>query len=83
VLAVVDVNPLPSDLGVSELSGVGGFLAFHVSAAAGLAAMLTFRILLLVGEELVAAAAFLILRKETRRLFERGDHGTSDKTSQR
>ncbi len=69
VLAVVDVNPLPSDLGVSELSGVGGFLAFHVNADAGLAAMLTFRILLLISEELVAAAAFLMFREETRRLF--------------
>ncbi len=69
VLAVVDINPLPSDLGVSELSGVGGFLAFHVAAAAGLAAMLTFRILLLIGEELVAAAAFLVFHEETRRIF--------------
>ena len=69
VLAVVDINPLPSDLGVSELSGVGGFLAFHVSESAGLAAMLTFRILLLIGEELVAAAVFLLFREETRRLF--------------
>ncbi len=69
VLAVVDVNPLPSDLGVSELSGVGGFLAFHVSEDAGLAAMLTFRILLLICEELVALAAFLLFREETRRLF--------------
>jgi uncharacterized membrane protein YbhN (UPF0104 family) len=69
VLAVVDINPLPSDLGVSELTGVGGFLAFHVSAAAGLAAMLTFRILLLVSEEIVAAFAFLVFREETRRIF--------------
>lgn len=69
VLAVVDMNPLPSDLGVSELSGVGGFLAFHVSEDAGLAAMLTFRILLLICEELVALAAFLLFREETRRLF--------------
>lgn len=73
VLAVVDINPLPSDLGVSELSGVGGFLAFHVSASDGLAAMLTFRILLLIGEELVALGAFLIFREETRRLFRSKD----------
>ncbi len=70
VLAIVDVNPLPSDLGVSELSGVGGFLAFHVPAAQGLAAMLTFRIILLIGEELVAAGAFLIFHEETKRLFQ-------------
>lgn len=81
VLAVVDINPLPSDLGVSELSGVGGFLAFHVSASAGLAAMLTFRILLLIGEELVAAAAFLLFREETRRLFR--PKGARNETSQR
>jgi hypothetical protein len=31
--------------------------------------MLTFRILLLIGEELVAAVAFLVFREETRRLF--------------
>jgi len=69
VLAIVDVNPLPSDLGVSELSGVGGFLAFHVPASAGLAAMLTFRITLLLSEELVAVGAFLIFHEETKRLF--------------
>jgi|GEM_PF-5684787 uncharacterized protein (TIRG00374 family) len=69
VLAVVIINPLPSDLGVSELSGVGGFLAFHVNPADGLAAMLTFRILLLLSEELVAGAAFLLFREETLRLF--------------
>jgi uncharacterized membrane protein YbhN (UPF0104 family) len=71
VLGVVDANPLPSDLGLSELSGVGGFLAFHVDAAAGLAAMLTFRVLLLLSEELVAGAAFVLFREETRRLFRR------------
>jgi uncharacterized membrane protein YbhN (UPF0104 family) len=73
VLAVVDMNPLPSDLGVSELSGVGGFLAFHVPEDAGLAAMLTFRILLLICEELVALVAFLLFREETRRLFRSKD----------
>ncbi len=69
VLAIIDANPLPSDLGLSELSGVGGFLAFGVDSAAGLAAMLTFRVLLLLGEELVAGAAFVFFREETRRLF--------------
>jgi uncharacterized membrane protein YbhN (UPF0104 family) len=69
VLAVGDINPSPSDLGISELTGVGGFLAFHVSASAGLAVMLTFRILLLLSEELVAAFAFLAFREETKRLF--------------
>lgn len=69
VLAVVDINPLPSDLGVSELTGVGGFLAFHISASDGLAVMLTFRILLLLCEELVAVFAFLVFHEETRRLF--------------
>jgi uncharacterized membrane protein YbhN (UPF0104 family) len=73
VLALIDANPLPSDLGLSELSGVGGFLAFGVDAAAGLAAMLTFRVLLLVGEELVAGAAFALFRQETRRLFRAKD----------
>jgi len=70
VLAIVIVNPLPSDLGISELSGVGAFLAFHVNPADGLAAMLTFRVLLLLGEELVAAIAFLTFRRETQRLFQ-------------
>jgi uncharacterized membrane protein YbhN (UPF0104 family) len=69
VLAVGDINPSPSDLGISELTGVGGFLAFHVSASAGLAVMLTFRILLLLSEELIAAFAFLAFREETKRLF--------------
>jgi uncharacterized membrane protein YbhN (UPF0104 family) len=69
VLAVVDMNPLPSDLGVSELTGVGGFLAFHISTADGLAVMLTFRILLLLSEELVAIFAFLVFHEETKRLF--------------
>jgi uncharacterized protein (TIRG00374 family) len=72
VLAVVIINPLPSDLGVSELSGVGGFLAFHVNPSDGLAAMLTFRILLLLSEEVVAGAAFLLFRRETLRLFRSG-----------
>ena len=69
LIAVIDINPLPSDLGVSELSGVGGFLAFQVVAAAGLAAMLTFRILQLVAEELIAAVVFLFFRPERQRLF--------------
>ncbi len=69
VLAVVDINPLPSDLGVSELTGVGGFLAFHVPASAGLAVMLVFRILLLISEEIVAVFAFVVFHKETKRLF--------------
>jgi uncharacterized membrane protein YbhN (UPF0104 family) len=69
VLVIVIINPLPSDIGVSELSGVGGFLAFHVPAAAGLAAMLTFRILLLIGEEVVGGMAFLLFREEVRALL--------------
>jgi uncharacterized membrane protein YbhN (UPF0104 family) len=69
VLAIVDINPLPSDLGVSELTGVGGFLAFGYSAADGLAALLTFRISLLICEELVAAGAFILFHEETKKIF--------------
>lgn len=68
-LVVVVLNPLPTDLGIAEGSGVGGLLLFGVSAADGLAIMLIFRVLLMVTEEGVAALAFLFSRKEVRHLF--------------
>ncbi|MDE3076790.1 MAG: flippase-like domain-containing protein, partial [Chloroflexota bacterium] len=64
VLAIIILNPLPSDLGISELSGVGIFLAFGVAPAAGLTVMLITRFSLLLSTDVLAAASLLIFRQE-------------------
>jgi uncharacterized protein (TIRG00374 family) len=68
-LVAVVINPSPIDIGVAELAGVGSFLLFGAPAAAGLAAMLTLRVLMTMTEEVMAALAFLFSRKEVQRLF--------------
>ncbi len=64
VLAIIILNPLPSDLGISELSGVGIFLAFGVPPAEGLTVMLIARFSTLFSVEAMAAGAFLVVRPD-------------------
>lgn len=69
ILLVIVIVPLPSDIGLGELGGVGAFLLFHVPAAVALAVLLVFRILMVLAEELVAAVGYLILHKDTLHIF--------------
>jgi uncharacterized protein (TIRG00374 family) len=71
ILMITNGNPLPTDLGVSELSGIGGFLAFGVNRETGLAAMLTFRMASVLFEELIAAVVFLTFRDEVKKILRR------------
>jgi len=71
IILITNGNPLPTDLGVSELSGVGGFLAFGVDRSTGLAAMLTFRMTSVLFEELIAAAVFFAFRDEVKKILRR------------
>ena len=73
MLAIVVLNPLPSDLGVSELSGVGILTAFQVPTAEGLTIMLIARFALLLSSELLAGVAVLVLHRELRHLSQGPD----------
>ena len=69
MLLVIVIVPLPTDIGLGEFGGVGAFLLFLVPAAVALAALLVFRILTVLAEELVAAAGYLIFHKEALYIF--------------
>jgi len=66
VLTLVILVPLPSDLGLSEGSGVSVLLAFGVPLAQGLTIMLISRFSTLLFTEVVAAVVALIFRGELR-----------------
>jgi uncharacterized membrane protein YbhN (UPF0104 family) len=68
VLAIVILNPLPSDLGISEASGVGIMTAFGVPLAQGLTIMIIIRFAVLLFTELLAGIALLAFRGELRHL---------------
>lgn len=68
-LAVALMLPIPIDIGVIEISGLGAFLAIGVSRDAGLGAVLANRILSILASIAIAAVIVLILRKEARALF--------------
>ncbi|MHB8621616.1 MAG: lysylphosphatidylglycerol synthase transmembrane domain-containing protein, partial [Chloroflexota bacterium] len=69
-LAVVVLNPLPTDFGVSEGTGVGLFLAFGVPLAEGLVIMLIMRFTILLSTAVLAAIAFLLFHGELKHLSE-------------
>ena len=68
VLALVILVPLPSDLGVSEGSGVGILLAFGVPLAQGLTIMLINRLSMLLFTEIIAGGVLFALRREFRQM---------------
>ncbi|HEY8694158.1 MAG TPA: lysylphosphatidylglycerol synthase transmembrane domain-containing protein [Chloroflexota bacterium] len=66
VLALVILVPLPSDLGLSEGSGVTILLAYGVPLAEGLTIMLIIRFAVLLFTEIIAGVAFLTMPAEVR-----------------
>ena len=66
VLALIILVPLPSDLGLSEGSGVTILLAYGVPLAEGLTVMLIIRFAVLLFTEAIAGAAFLACPGEIR-----------------
>lgn len=72
VLAIIILVPLPSDLGISEASGVGIMLAFGVPLAQGLTIMLISRFAALFFTEVLAGGALLVFRGELRHLTHSG-----------
>jgi len=66
VLTLVILVPLPSDLGLSEGTGVTILLAYGVPLAEGLTIMLIIRFAVLLFTEVIAGVAFLALPGEIR-----------------
>jgi uncharacterized membrane protein YbhN (UPF0104 family) len=68
VLTVVILVPLPSDLGLSEGSGVGILLAYGVPLAQGLTIMLINRFAVLLFVEIITGVVLVIFRGELRHI---------------
>jgi uncharacterized membrane protein YbhN (UPF0104 family) len=64
VLTLIILVPLPSDLGLSEGSGVAVLLAYGVPLAQGLTIMLIIRFSVLLFTEIIAGGALLFMRQE-------------------
>jgi uncharacterized membrane protein YbhN (UPF0104 family) len=64
VLTVIILVPLPSDLGLSEGSGVTILLAYGVPLAEGLTIMLIIRFAVLLFTEMIAGGTIFVLRRE-------------------
>jgi uncharacterized protein (TIRG00374 family) len=65
-LGVALISPVPMDIGVIEVSGVGALVAVGVTLPAAVGAMLVNRLLRTGTQLLLALAAFLLLRDELR-----------------
>jgi uncharacterized membrane protein YbhN (UPF0104 family) len=78
-LAIVNLNPLPTDLGINEGSGVSIFLANGVPEADGLAAMIIIRLAIVLSAGILTCLAMLIFQREVRRFVvaRSDDHTTS------
>lgn len=86
-LAVGLIFPLPVDVGVTELSGVGAFLAVGVDRNLAISAMLVNRVLTILSSVVIALAISAIFHGELRRALQsRGtqenEQATGDKTSE-
>lgn len=68
-LAVALMLPIPVDIGVIEVSGLGAFIAVGVDRSAALGAVFANRILSILASIAIAAIIVLILHKEVRGLF--------------
>lgn len=64
VLTLIILVPLPSDLGLSEGSGVAVLLAYGVPLAQGLTIMLIIRFSVLLFTELITGVALLVMHQE-------------------
>jgi uncharacterized membrane protein YbhN (UPF0104 family) len=74
-LAVGLLIPIPVDIGLIELSGIGALLAFGVDRSAAVSAMLLFRVLSVGSALIISLAAMLTLREELRAALRiRQDH---------
>ena len=68
VLAVIVLNPLPSDWGVSEALGVAMFTSFRVDPATGLTMMLLLRFSILIGTLLLTVMLGLLFSGDAARI---------------
>jgi uncharacterized protein (TIRG00374 family) len=68
VLALVNLNPLPTDIGVSEGSGMSIFVASGVDQAQGLTAMLLVRFAVIAGTTVLLVVAVMIFPREVKHL---------------
>lgn len=65
-LAVGLLIPIPVDIGLIEMGGIGALLAFGVDRSAAVSAMLLFRVLSVASGLLISLPAMLVLRRELR-----------------
>jgi uncharacterized membrane protein YbhN (UPF0104 family) len=65
-LAVGLIIPIPVDIGLIEVGGIGALLAFGVDRSAAVSAMLLFRVLTVAVPMGISLFAMLILRDELR-----------------
>jgi uncharacterized protein (TIRG00374 family) len=70
VLAIVNLNPLPTDIGVSEGSGMSIFAANGVPQAQGLTAMLLIRFAVILSTAILLGLATAVLPGELKHLSE-------------
>ncbi len=68
-LAFALIFPLPVDIGVSELGGVGAFLAIGVGKSAAVSAVLLMRVLGLGAAIVIALITMVVMRDEVRALL--------------
>lgn len=80
-LAIGLIFPLPVDVGVTELSGVGAFLAVGVDRDVAISAMLVNRVLTLLSSVVIALAISAIFHDELRRALQ--SRGTEEQDESR
>jgi uncharacterized membrane protein YbhN (UPF0104 family) len=73
VLALVNLNPLPTDLGVSEGGGMSIFVATGVDQAQGLTAMLLIRFAIILATVLLLGIALAVFPREVKHLADGAD----------
>jgi uncharacterized protein (TIRG00374 family) len=73
-LAVGLIFPLPVDIGVSEASGVGAFLAVGVDKSVAVSVVLVNRVLSIGAALAIALASLLVLHDELRAVLHGGHH---------
>jgi uncharacterized protein (TIRG00374 family) len=65
-LAIGLIVPIPVDIGLIEISGIGALLAFGIDRSAAVSAMLLFRVLSIGASLLIALVSMALLRDELR-----------------
>jgi uncharacterized membrane protein YbhN (UPF0104 family) len=74
-LAVILI-PIPTELGIAEISGLGALTAFGLERGMAAAVVLALRVLATGTTILVAAVILFLLRGELRQALKDGDAGT-------